>query len=118
MRISDWSSDVCSSDLDHPATARRQICQELPCRLLKIQRLRQGRPPALRRAHWIENENVGLDSDALGGMLEHRRLADARTTADLDEAMLIEGQVKRLDRFESRKLDTGDAVADLGQSLS
>src|SRR3546814_2922102 len=103
MRISDWSSDVCSSDLDHPATARRQICQELPCRRLKIQRLRQGRPPALRRAHWIENENVGLDSDALGGMLEHRRLADARTTADLDEAMLIEGQVKRLDRFESRK---------------
>src|SRR3546814_6502998 len=51
-------------------------------------------------------------------MLEHRRLADARTTADLDEAMLIEGQVKRLDRFESRKLDTGDAVAALGQSLS
>src|SRR3546814_14334670 len=28
MRISDWSSDVCSSDLDHPLAARRTLAPE------------------------------------------------------------------------------------------
>src|SRR3546814_6700402 len=30
MRISDWSSDVCSSDLDQPGTIKRQRITRLP----------------------------------------------------------------------------------------
>src|SRR3546814_9643597 len=55
MRISDWSSDVCSSDLIYPW---RRLHPNLPARSQPIGRLVQdrysecGRPdPARRRAH-------------------------------------------------------------------
>src|SRR3546814_19427445 len=44
MRISDWSSDVCSSDLLHPV-------QPLPSRPLPLPILRIARRPHLRSRH-------------------------------------------------------------------
>src|SRR3546814_7930096 len=49
MRISDWSSDVCSSDLDDPSLPRRDAGLVHRCTRAG-QRVHQGRAPAARDA--------------------------------------------------------------------
>src|SRR3546814_5307848 len=54
MRISDWSSDVCSSDLSQPCSTARQAAARLRCKLrfdccAALRALAQSGPP--RRHH-------------------------------------------------------------------
>src|SRR3546814_9496266 len=63
MRISDWSSDVCSSDLLPPATGRRAGCRgaaaggcqrpPTPCPPACAEWWTCQRPKALRQAIWF-----------------------------------------------------------------
>src|SRR3546814_11839821 len=62
MRISDWSSDVCSSDLDHRGSTMRRSAHWRRLRGRKWQECAQPTPiadPATRRAtpraHWRAN---------------------------------------------------------------
>src|SRR3546814_8440461 len=62
MRISDWSSDVCSSDLDHLAFGKGDLFERSAVFLARLARLRID-PPALI------NRNLQLQPDIAGGSL-------------------------------------------------
>src|SRR3546814_6597058 len=73
MRISDWSSDVCSSDLDHPAPAHDRIGGDQSC-------LRQHLAQTVER----EEAHAFLDRNRLGG-----KFAVFQETRDDRERILI-----------------------------
>src|SRR3546814_14441244 len=50
MRISDWSSDVCSSDLSESAACRGQDCEAGAIRTRRIHRYHHGTRPQMKRA--------------------------------------------------------------------
>src|SRR3546814_11910634 len=64
MRISDWSSDVCSSDLRHP-------------------RLAHCRSPGCARVRYIGDRNTGL-TDLLENLLADHRLEHAAAISGLN----------------------------------
>src|SRR3546814_1484337 len=49
MRISDWSSDVCSSDLDHIKSPDCLDCDRLP---MLVRRFSRSRSSAIARTTW------------------------------------------------------------------
>src|SRR3546814_1745323 len=81
MRISDWSSDVCSSDLSRPLPSRHLLLQPLPDpRQIFLRALRSARSPgrALPRA---ESTSPGSRVRAGAGASPRRmsiRLSDRR----------------------------------------
>src|SRR3546814_12687728 len=88
MRISDWSSDVCSSDLD--IVYLRGAQEEMWRKLLQIQfapgpgevfdwMLRHGLEPTLR--------GYGVDPQQVRGILRDGALAVSRWTNTLREAI-------------------------------
>src|SRR3546814_16780087 len=84
MRISDWSSDVCSSDLQMPATARVHGGDELEAR-------RVGHMGVGARHHHAP----GLDRLAQrlqGGTLEFRQLVEEEHAEMGDRKSVVEGQ--------------------------
>src|SRR3546814_7661157 len=79
MRISDWSSDVCSSDLDGSAfgqeAARRDHGrQSLPGRYPAARRFLSARP-ARPRQHRRRNDSAGADQRGIRQDEEGRRRA-------------------------------------------
>src|SRR3546814_2502765 len=73
MRISDWSSDVCSSDLRRPAPTERGK-KEAACRNTREGRA-ERRPGRARcvRAPYPREAGVGTDSDPAGPLLAAKR---------------------------------------------
>src|SRR3546814_7108500 len=73
MRISDWSSDVCSSDLFKPAKSRQDLTEETAREFAGLaQRLRERGHEAHPVAHFVNQlvfcmfaEDVGLLPDHL-----------------------------------------------------
>src|SRR3546814_14860731 len=97
MRISDWSSDVCSSDLDAcaHASARELFLQQA------IQSIRIGL--ALRRTHGLADEEAeqlvlaGAIFGELAGILRHHvvdRGDDRGLVGDLHQALGIDDVVE------------------------
>src|SRR3546814_2117156 len=85
MRISDWSSDVCSSDLDNPGFA-------VACN----QGARDSDAPWLA----FVNPDCLLEADVLARLLAHAQAIDGGTLlgADLvDEAGVRDGAARRND---------------------
>src|SRR3546814_13372855 len=88
MRISDWSSDVCSSDLRHgfstPASARATACSPAG----------STRQYARIVHHWAED--IGLDSGAYGTHTMRRTKVSLiyRRTRNLRAVQLLLGHTK------------------------
>src|SRR3546814_2496552 len=101
MRISDWSSDVCSSDLDHLAFGKGDLFERSAVFLARLARLRID-PPALI------NRNLQLQPDIAGGSL----VAVARAGPGRERAEIAVA-VEAADHAEARKplgLGDGDVV--------
>src|SRR3546814_13248121 len=87
MRISDWSSDVCSSDLLSTAVS-----------LMVRERLTGEAPPEVAReglklvSDWIE-EKAGSDLDALGLALDDQAAFAALTSKLLRDLELVAGDL-------------------------
>src|SRR3546814_4451020 len=83
MRISDWSSDVCSSDLHHRRLAR----------------VDRHRDPALRK-----RRDGALDALDFVAVPDQRRAGAGRFAADIDERRSRRGHREdRLERSEEHK---------------
>src|SRR3546814_8694921 len=98
MRISDWSSDVCSSDLAHPrvrrsyvpraAAGQDQLLHEVYGRGSDLGRLDDGdRPdrygfPELSPAGHIDHARLSADSDDEPDLFESRRSFARPSAAD------------------------------------
>src|SRR3546814_17272700 len=81
MRISDWSSDVCSSDLPHPAgddRAARQVGEQI----VADRDVDRGEPDA-------RDLGVGVHADP------HRILSKTRKPIPADPARLLRGNPSR-----------------------
>src|SRR3546814_4695155 len=91
MRISDWSSDVCSSDLLH----HRRIDLPQPDRVVEIGAERGEANPARIDAGLIEQEQehrvIGIaerrDPDRLAGEILHRGDRSEEHTSELQSLM-------------------------------
>src|SRR3546814_15711522 len=99
MRISDWSSDVCSSDLDGSAfgqeAARRDHGrQSLPGRYPAARRFLSARP-ARPRQHRRRNDSAGADQRGVRQDEEGRRRAagDRVRPVQLDAQTAFSGTV-------------------------
>src|SRR3546814_8095188 len=85
MRISDWSSDVCSSDL------------------------------AFRRGDGVEHDDVRFPRHALGDMAKHPGFADAGIATNLYKPVLIQRGIDFGDDVEPRQMHSCESVADIGK---
>src|SRR3546814_17774177 len=92
MRISDWSSDVCSSDLSHPVTTTR--IAEAKTRAAKMENRDAGFTPAftaidnplLPASIKINTAPAGSDAVQFGWVREHLRVLSAHTPTELGRA--------------------------------
>src|SRR3546814_404584 len=85
MRISDWSSDVCSSDLGHPGAGKTTLCEALLHAGGAIQSagtVERGNtvsdfdPMERQRGHSIDAAIAGLDHAPASGRSVHVNLID------------------------------------------
>src|SRR3546814_18575336 len=95
MRISDWSSDVCSSDLEIAAIAAtaRKAGTEGERRRLKSQLLGAGQALGLLQqapADWFVRGSSGDDDARIQTLIDAR--AAAKTTRDFTRAAAIRNQ--------------------------
>src|SRR3546814_12711524 len=112
MRISDWSSDVCSSDLAHRSVVRRSrrppqnwtVCSEVSWRGLGGAACcaQQGRADAIRV--WLAPAgcNVLVGSDQVAGVLDGV-ITPSQCHLPVDYAKVILGCAMLLCRRKDRK---------------
>src|SRR3546814_1699491 len=121
MRISDWSSDVCSSDLglsarayqtfDHPAGARNTL-PALP----EVETLIDATqdPRCLDFARHERNHGADLSHNTLGG--REPILLPIRLRINLDPACRINGGRADLRRGDAGPRGVGTAAVEIGRA--
>src|SRR3546814_10471529 len=118
MRISDWSSDVCSSDLAESRPARREpqghdragralfrrrdraADRSGQARPHRCPRQQSPRPGQISRRHFRRRDSEGRNSDRRAARLRTRRRAEA------DLALLSEGLIAGTFGFTCGELET------------
>src|SRR3546814_3239858 len=120
MRISDWSSDVCSSDLAHARLFARQVEFHQPhptvADRLAFGRARRRRgherlPPRLIvRNHLVDlvNERVEVDAERLPRVMsaeQEEELGGVRQKLDTDRRRVVVDRVDRRERTEEKKTE-------------
>src|SRR3546814_3318139 len=96
MRISDWSSDVCSSDLPHDVDHR-------------LDRIAEHRPPVVQAEQLYRTVPLGQR----GGVNREDSVADL----GLDRARALEQRQRRhlLDALDHRQADAAHALAGIAE---
>src|SRR3546814_3659051 len=89
MRISDWSSDVCSSDLDRHRLAGLAVELQLWVEFAEILQLRQ-------RRQFIQALEAEVVEEALGGAEQLRAAGDVAVADDADPLALLDRKSTRL----------------------
>src|SRR3546814_19778440 len=90
MRISDWSSDVCSSDLDHDRQhgyARRAVVGLAGNRQTPEMRWRPQEQNQCEQPRQRAERRVGH-----GGTRQHRKAAGQPTDDDIDRKSVVSGK--------------------------
>src|SRR3546814_8613031 len=81
MRISDWSSDVCSSDLPHLGIGAPTVLKDYPVSMAALSRPKPGDP---RVAERFELYVCGLELANAFGDLTDPKVQRGRFQADMD----------------------------------
>src|SRR3546814_19112933 len=112
MRISDWSSDVCSSDLTNPVVGKIGDVDVPPIVGLHIVRFVQSRLYGRASVSRVSGIPVSCDArdDAVGAEAQHRvvqRIGDEQVTRSIERQAFGGSEV----RFDSRTPEGGVSLS-------
>src|SRR3546814_12294554 len=110
MRISDWSSDVCSSDLHHQRACRRvDLLRQPAIRLLPKVKPRKWAAGSM--ATDVATRRVGARQQLL-----HRRVVDVDEL--VERLMRLGWPLKRVDNRNGRFFHPAPSVSDKGGDVA